>query len=289
MISNDIKCNACRYKERSDGRVYAASPQPNPDTGSSSPLDIVDILGMIDNTPLVSGFKETFILRVGLEANRDYVAVPPAVWNTLIQWYGGGPALTANIVAIFESNEPQATPQNISYLELYPLKIHVHTKANPAVLDHARSRIEQMKMEEDFKAFSDQNEKAKQKEEIEMEQKNEKQDEEDEEDEEEEEKKQPENKTSNEDEKKLQDEGKLLLTRNMSWFESQQQNKEKVTNIDNGIYYQWDLLLSPHTSVAYVTELLVRYDSTLRNAVACNAPLQNQHIRLWDLKGHKEL
>ncbi|ETO06801.1 ubiquitin specific peptidase 15 [Reticulomyxa filosa] len=283
------------YKTRSDGRVNVVSQRDTHDP-EQLPLD-ASLPGMIDNTSLVGGFKDVFQFRTGLEANRDYVAVPPVVWNTLSQWYGGGPALMANIVGVSVtgpslsakvgaeteaeagvsngSDKTDDTLQYISYLEIYPLRIHIHTKTNPIVFDHARSRMEQMKMEEDFKAFSDENEKARQKEEeLELEMKDEKK-----------------------EEKKDDGQQEMLvdaiptLMRSMSWFESyqKQQNKEKIVHVDNGMYYQWDLLFSQHTSMAYIVEILARYDHIVRAAVVNNAPLQMQHLRLWDLKGRKEL
>ena len=83
-----------------DPSSFIASPDPGP----------------IDNSHLVSG-GDPQTLKPYLQETLDFVLQHESVWEKLLEWYGGGPAIPRKVVPLGLRKKPQ--------VEVYPLKIKV--------------------------------------------------------------------------------------------------------------------------------------------------------------------
>merc|ERR1712045_353356 len=106
------------------------------------------MIGPIDNTSIISKYEnDIFILKSKLTACDDYICVIPSIWSTLLKWYNGGPAIRRSIIGNYDTENNKHIP----YLEIYPLKLYIHTKTSPELLDQQREILENLKLERDYK------------------------------------------------------------------------------------------------------------------------------------------
>ncbi|GBG76736.1 hypothetical protein CBR_g22954 [Chara braunii] len=78
--------------------------------------------GVIDNNKIAQGGenKSNFAhLKRGLEEQVDFCLVPEAVWDRLVRWYSGGPALPRKVIAQGEESCRQLI------VELHPLRVQI--------------------------------------------------------------------------------------------------------------------------------------------------------------------
>lgn len=87
------------------------------------PLSTADRPGPIDNSDIVQNGSNSeaddLELSKTLLERRDYVLVPQQVWDKLLQWYKGGPALPRKMISEGGSNKKQFR------VEVYPLQLKV--------------------------------------------------------------------------------------------------------------------------------------------------------------------
>ena len=74
-------------------------------------------VGPIDNAKLLDR-KIKNKLRQNLMENHDYVLLSEGAWNVLWNWYGGGPALSRQVINLGDENKP--------FVELYPYHLKVY-------------------------------------------------------------------------------------------------------------------------------------------------------------------
>ncbi|CAN1254804.1 Ubiquitin carboxyl-terminal hydrolase 10 [Linum perenne] len=97
---------------------WQSSDSQNTDDSTSTS---VERPGPIDNSDLVdnasnSGGDDLDLVRTLLEG-KDYVLVPQQVWEKLVQWYRGGPALPRKVISQGVSNKCQLN------VEVFPLRL----------------------------------------------------------------------------------------------------------------------------------------------------------------------
>ncbi|CAI0441841.1 unnamed protein product [Linum tenue] len=107
-----------RYVGRSATDCLSDSPSSDSDESTSKP---VDRPGPIDNSELIENDSQSeggdFDLVRTLLEGKDYVLVPQQVWEKLVQWYKGGPALPRKVISQGVSNKKQLN------VEVYPLRL----------------------------------------------------------------------------------------------------------------------------------------------------------------------
>lgn len=123
----------------SPSMAMATSPTPSSPMGGRRVKP-----GPIDNTPLLecpSGLEnglengrenggthvEKGRLRSNLQEQYDYVIVHKSVWEALVAWYGGGPALVREVVL--------KGVQQVPTVEVYPLKLLVVRSSTPGQVE----------------------------------------------------------------------------------------------------------------------------------------------------------
>ncbi|KAJ8451081.1 hypothetical protein Cgig2_026890 [Carnegiea gigantea] len=110
VISNRWFTSWGKYTQRDDGYAIGEHSPELPDG--------IDAPGPIDNSDLVSDANDDEVdnleLIRTLEEGRDYVLVPEAVWNKLLEWYKGGPPLPRKMIS-------QGTICRKFCVEVYPL------------------------------------------------------------------------------------------------------------------------------------------------------------------------
>ncbi|XP_057422857.1 ubiquitin carboxyl-terminal hydrolase 9-like [Lotus japonicus] len=84
--------------------------------------EIGDRPGQIDNSDIISNGNNcdgnNFDIHRMLEEGKDYVLVPQKVWERLLEWYKGGPALPRKVIS-------QGVGQKQYSVEVYPLSLKV--------------------------------------------------------------------------------------------------------------------------------------------------------------------
>lgn len=272
----------CEYK--TDGRLISIHK-----TDEEQKED--DDVHAINNTPLISHYSNSlFILQTELQPIKDYVCVNEIIWKLLLQWYGGGPALRRSIVGVLSTNN---NTKYDAYLEIYPIKIMIHTKTDPEILDLQREILENRKLERDYKASDKRIESSggdsgrnivKQLSVINI------------------------NLTrdrtisSTTMSTKVTKESKRDLERRRSRkFISQTSVSQittdedilpsKIDHIYNGNYYQWDLLVSNMTSIDFIKALILKYDPLLNTMKDCTSELFVDHkrVRMWNLHNEQSI
>ena len=91
--------------------------------------DLASVLApVVDGEEKETASKTYLRLRPNLQEGRDFALVPAEVWNALVAWYGGGPALPRivsrkcvdNDIDVDSSNEPSAPVKLKCTILLYP-------------------------------------------------------------------------------------------------------------------------------------------------------------------------
>ncbi|CAA0843231.1 Ubiquitin carboxyl-terminal hydrolase 9 [Striga hermonthica] len=88
----------------------------------SQPLTLEDRPGVIDNSDIIASGRENEdddpqLLRT-VEEGRDYVLVPQEVWEKLLKWYKGGPALPRKMISV--GDQPKQF-----VVEVFPLSLRL--------------------------------------------------------------------------------------------------------------------------------------------------------------------
>ncbi|KAG8658980.1 ubiquitin carboxyl-terminal hydrolase 9 isoform X2 [Manihot esculenta] len=119
---------SARWFTKWERYVGQGSDDPVVDMQSSDSQDLVDLPGRItdrpgpiNNSDIVEngsdGENDDLELSRTLLEGRDYVLVPQKVWEKLVQWYTGGPALPRKMISQGVFNKKQFN------VEVYPLRL----------------------------------------------------------------------------------------------------------------------------------------------------------------------
>lgn len=197
----------------------------------------------IDNRNLVDDFmSDQFVLRANLQANVDYIGISPSIWNVISNWYGGGCAIRRSVIGITsDENESESESKNdnsndyVPYLELYPMKLFIHSKSNCETLDRQREVLENLKLEADYKRnIKDEMTKN--------------------------------NQNKNRRDTEISNDNRLTISSDVTNDNNENSNPlragdaRKVSHIYNNLYYQWDVTVSSKTPFGYIAELICKYD-----------------------------
>ncbi|KAI4343170.1 hypothetical protein MLD38_027704 [Melastoma candidum] len=119
VVSNRWYSSWQRYVERNSDQHLAAK-QPELHSLDTTSSEMADRPGPIDNGDIVSDESSSdgdhVDLRRMLEEEKDYVLVPQEVWEKLLGWYGGGPALPRKMIT-------QGYYQKSFMVEVYLLRL----------------------------------------------------------------------------------------------------------------------------------------------------------------------
>ncbi|XP_012569950.1 ubiquitin carboxyl-terminal hydrolase 10-like isoform X2 [Cicer arietinum] len=122
VISNRWFSKWQRYVGHSVGMLSTdqqSSDGQHADTGHS---EIIHRPGPIDNSDIISNQSNCdgndLDIRQTLEEEKDYVLVPQEVWERLLEWYKGGPALPRKLIS-------QGVGHKQYSIEVYPLSLKV--------------------------------------------------------------------------------------------------------------------------------------------------------------------
>eukprot|EP01083_Nonionella_stella_P268965 909574_1 len=246
----------------SDGRVATLTQTESDDDAHKEQ----SLLGPIDNRCLLLKYaNDEYILKPDLVACDDYIGIIPSIWSVLLKWYHGGPGIRRSIIG----NYDETTNKHIPCLEIYPLRIYIHSKTSPELLDNQRQILENLKLERDYKAAEETG-----------------------------------NATAATIAKELQTQSASQKRKSRSIFDQIYRQKSvqimgssldgiytKIDHLYNGNHYQWDLLVSKHTSLDFIKQILLKYDPLLVSMQASDAEytMDGDKMRFWWLHNERSL
>ena len=230
---------------------------------------VIQAVGPLDNTPILLKYaNDTFILKPDLVPCDDYIGVIPSVWSALLKWYGGGPGIRRSIIGIAEKSENDngsAVTEYTPFLEIYPFKIYIHSKTSPEILDLQREVLENVKLERDYKAAEVHQNATNMA--MAMHRQN----------------------------SSIRNSRMSMLNPQKSSVSNLAMNEwsgpSKMDHIYNGNYYQWEMLVSPRTSLEYIKRIILWYDPLMRSMQSDDAEYQidESKLRFWSLHNDRTL